>query len=63
MDLILEAQNVLFVLDRVIEGESLAAASSVCTVVPETETYKVQEYHLPVYHHLCAEVEAYFFSE
>ena len=24
------------------------------------ETYKVQEYHLPVYHYLCAETENYF---
>lgn len=30
--------------------------------VPETETYKVQEYHLPVYHYLCAETEAAFFE-
>ncbi len=27
--------------------------------VPECETYKVQEYHLPVYHYLCAELERY----
>ncbi len=30
--------------------------------VPETETYKVQEYHLPVYHYLCAETEKCFFA-
>lgn len=29
---------------------------------PETETYKVQEYHLPIYHYLCAEVEKAFFN-
>lgn len=28
---------------------------------PVTETYRVQEYHLPMYHWLCAEVEEYFF--
>lgn len=39
--------------------------SKMCDVtirVPETETYKIQEYHLPVYHYLCAEVEKYFFE-
>ena len=30
--------------------------------VNETETYKIQELHLPVYHALCAAVESYFFS-
>ncbi|MBR2375400.1 MAG: SIS domain-containing protein [Clostridia bacterium] len=33
-----------------------------CTIaVPETETYKVQELHLPVYHCLCAMLEEEFF--
>lgn len=30
--------------------------------VPEQETYKVQELHLPVYHWLCAELEASLFE-
>ena len=30
--------------------------------VPEIETFKVQELHLPVYHYLCAAVEAHFFD-
>ncbi|MBQ8525402.1 MAG: SIS domain-containing protein [Clostridia bacterium] len=30
--------------------------------VPETETFKVQELHLPVYHYLCAECERQFFN-
>jgi hypothetical protein len=29
--------------------------------VPETETYKVQELHLPVYHALCAAIEEELF--
>lgn len=34
-----------------------------CTIkVPETETYKVQEYHLPVYHYLCSMTEKTFFE-
>ena len=34
---------------------------SVC--VPEKETFKVQELHLPVYHALCAMLEAELFLE
>ncbi len=30
--------------------------------VPETETFKVQEMHLPVYHYLCAAVEKRIFG-
>ena len=30
--------------------------------VPEKETYKIQELHLPIYHCLCAMVEDYFFK-
>ena len=35
--------------------------SDICINVPESETFKVQELHLPVYHALCAMVEARFF--
>ena len=31
--------------------------------VPETETYKVQELHLPVYHCLCLMVEKHFYGK
>ena len=30
--------------------------------VPETETYKIQELHLPVYHYLCLETEKFLFG-
>lgn len=46
-------------------GKSGGTLSEICDVtirVPETETYKVQELHLPVYHYLCAEVEKHFFE-
>ena len=33
-----------------------------CIQVPETETYKIQELHLPVYHCLCMMLEEHFFS-
>lgn len=45
-------------------GQKQSALSELCDItirVPATETYKVQEYHLPVYHYLCAEVEKKFF--
>ena len=35
----------------------LSKASDVAIRAPETETYKVQELHLPIYHALCAMVE------
>ncbi|MBQ9761305.1 MAG: SIS domain-containing protein [Clostridia bacterium] len=41
----------------------LSAISDVTIRVPSTDTYRVQEYHLPVYHYLCAEVEAAFFEK
>lgn len=34
-----------------------------CIKVPETETYKIQELHLPVYHCLCLMLEKEFFNE
>lgn len=46
-------------------GERNSALSKMCDVtirVPECETYKVQELHLPIYHYLCASVEEYFFG-
>ena len=39
----------------------LSEISDVTIRVPETETYRVQELHLPVYHYLCAEVEKAMF--
>ncbi|MDD6735357.1 MAG: SIS domain-containing protein, partial [Clostridiales bacterium] len=39
----------------------LSELSDVTIRVPETETYQVQELHLPVYHYLCAGVEKAMF--
>jgi len=36
--------------------------ADVCIRVPETETYKIQELHLPVYHCLCLMLEERFFG-
>ena len=43
--------------------DSKLSAICDCTVkVPQTETFKVQEFHLPVYHYLCASVENRIFG-
>ena len=42
-------------------GGRLKEIADFCITVPETETFKIQELHLPVYHYLCAETEAHFF--
>lgn len=33
-----------------------------CICVPETETYRIQELHLPIYHALCLMLEDQFFA-
>ena len=43
-------------------GGKMKNVCDVCICVPETETYKVQELHLPVYHCLCAMLESEFFG-
>ena len=46
-------------------GSKPCKMDEICDVVihvPETETYKIQEYHLPVYHYLCAEMEKRIFG-
>lgn len=40
----------------------LAQLADVCIKVPEVDTYKIQELHLPVYHCLCMMLEEHFFS-
>lgn len=37
--------------------------ADVCIHVPQTETYKIQELHLPVYHALCLMLESRFYGE
>ena len=43
-------------------GGSLGDLADAAIKVPETETYKIQELHLPVYHALCAELEEALFQ-
>jgi D-sedoheptulose 7-phosphate isomerase len=42
-------------------GGQLAKIVDVSIIVPEKETYKIQELHLPVYHTLCLMLEEHFF--
>lgn len=43
-------------------GGELASVADICIRVPETETYMIQELHLPVYHCLCLMLEDRFFG-
>ncbi len=45
------------------KDNKLMKYADVCIRVPETETYKIQELHLPVYHCLCLMLEDHFFGE
>lgn len=42
---------------------SLSTLCDCCIRVPAHETFRVQEYHLPIYHALCAMLEKHFFGE
>ena len=43
--------------------QKLKEICDITFVAPANETYLVQEYHLPVYHAICAEVERVLFGE
>lgn len=45
------------------DGGKLAAVSDIAIRVPAEETYRVQEYHLPVYHALCEMIERHYWKE
>ena len=44
-------------------GGELASVADVAIRVPETETFMIQELHLPVYHCLCLMLEGRFFGK
>lgn len=44
------------------KGGLLNEICDICIKVPENETYKIQELHLPVYHAICAQVEENIFE-
>lgn len=45
------------------KNSKLEQMSDVCIKVPQTETYMIQELHMPVYHCLCLMLEDGFFLE
>lgn len=44
------------------KDSKLKDMSDVCIKAPQTETYMIQELHLPIYHCLCLMLEDYFFA-
>ncbi len=45
------------------DGGRLGKRSDVAVIVPEMETFKIQELHLPIYHVLCLLLEEHFFEK
>jgi D-sedoheptulose 7-phosphate isomerase len=45
------------------KDSALCRMSDVCICAPQTETYMIQELHLPIYHCLCLMLEEKFFGE
>ena len=43
-------------------GGELAAIADLTVRVPARQTFRIQEYHLPVYHYLCAKIEDALFG-
>ena len=43
-------------------GKCASGFADIVIKAPEEETYKIQEYHLPIYHTLCIAVEEEFFG-
>lgn len=44
-------------------GGRLKTLAEICIVVPQNETFMIQELHIPVYHALCLEIEEAFWTE
>lgn len=44
-------------------GGKIKDLADISIIVPENETFMIQELHLPVYHALCLQIEEYFWKE
>lgn len=44
-------------------GGKLKEIADICICAPETETFKIQELHLPIYHYICAKIESHLFND
>ena len=45
------------------DGGVMAGLADEAIIIPEDETYRIQEYHIAVYHYLCRYQELTFFEE
>ena len=45
------------------DGGKMKDLCDSCIVVPEHETYKIQELHLPIYHYICIALEEHFWGK
>ena len=45
------------------DGGKCGKIADVSIIVPENETYMIQELHLPIYHTLCIMIEDYFYGQ
>lgn len=45
------------------DGGKIKEMATVTITAPAYETYKIQEYHLPIYHYFCGMAEKEFFGE
>jgi len=43
-------------------GGAMKPLCDICICAPSSETFRIQEYHLPIYHVLCLLVEDHFFG-
>lgn len=44
-------------------GGKIKDLADISIIVPASETFMIQEFHLPVYHALCLEIEEHFWKE
>ena len=57
------AKNMLVIGLTGATGGKLSELCDITINVPSENVPKIQEMHLPIYHHICASVEAHFFHE
>ena len=56
------AKNILVVGLTGASGRRLAEICDIAIKAPSDQVAEIQEMHLPIYHHICASVEAHFFA-
>lgn len=61
--IVAKAMNIRTIALTGADGGRLKELSDITVRVPETETYRIQELHLPVYHTWCMMLEEHFFSQ